>query len=150
MYEKSVQYFEEYCANVSAIYHADYEKSMELRKKIVSYCRISETVFDCAINFVFIAGSYKKMGKMASAKKFYEEAIEMLIPILPKDKKSDWHYIFATATLERFILDTFSGKKYLEYAIEAWNWLIEYMPKEEYYKKQYEKCKKMYQRCYSK
>ena len=77
-----------------------------------------------------------------------EEAIELLLPILSADQKTDWHRIFTEASYNRFMLDTFTGKKYLQYAIQGWDWLSQRKPEVTAYKKGLEQCQKIYQRCY--
>ena len=63
-------------------------------------------------------------------------------------KRQDWHHIFSEAAFERFKIDTFAGKKYLQYAIDGWEWLSDKYPGNKQYQNQYEICRKMYQRCY--
>lgn len=68
--------------------------------------------------------------------------------ILAKDRHGDIHRIQAEAAFERFKLDTFSGKYYLQYAIDAWKWLVKKEIGGSTFRDQYELCKKIYQRCY--
>ena len=72
----------------------------------------------------------------------------MLLPILAKDRKGYCHRTFTAAAFERFKIDTYSGKRYLQYAIDGWKWLLDRSPSNKAYKKQYELCRKMYRRCY--
>ena len=125
-----------------------YEESLNCRKMILSHVRINEYVFDCALTLFYIGNCYKSLLETDPAKKSYDEAIRMLLPILPRDKKADWHLVFAEAAFERFKLDTFAGKNYLEYAITAWDWLTEKEPGNLRYRKKLEMCQKVYQRCY--
>ena len=84
----------------------------------------------------------------SNAKQDYEDVVDLLIPILSKERRGDWHHIFSEAAFERFKIDTFAGKKYLQYAIDGWEWLSDKYPGNKQYQKQYEICRKMYQRCY--
>lgn len=125
-----------------------HQKSLRLRKKILAHSGSKEAVFDCALTLYFIAQCYTHLTDKPKKKAAYDEAIEMLIPILPLDKKCDWHHVFAEAAFERFKLDTYSGKKFLTYAINGWQWLTEQKPDNAAYQKNYALCQKIYQRCY--
>lgn len=125
-----------------------YEESLNLRKKILSHIRTNEKIYEYALTQYFIAEIYRQQFDSKNAKKNYEEVLGLLQPMIVKDYKGDGHRIFYEASFERFKLDTYSGKKYLQYAIESLRWLIEKKPENKQYQKQYELCQKMYKRCY--
>ena len=127
---------------------AYYSDGLARRKNILLRIRTAEVVYEYALNLYFIAGIHQHLYDNLSAKKNYEEIVLILLPILSKDRKGDWHRIFAEASFEWFKLDTFAGKCYLQYAIDAWKWLYERHPENKYYQKQYTLCQKMYSRCY--
>ena len=127
---------------------AYYSDGLARREKILTRIRTAEVVYEYALNLYFIAGIHQHLYDNTSAKKKYDEVVENLLPILSKDRKGDWHRIFAEASFEWFKLDTFAGKRYLQYAIDAWKWLYEKQPENNYYQKQYKLCQKMYSRCY--
>lgn len=127
---------------------AYYSDGLVRREQILSRIRTAEVVYEYALNLFFMAGIYQLLYDNTNAKTKYAEVVEKLLPILSKDKKGDWHQIFAEAAFEWFKLDTFAGKRYLQYAIDAWKWLHEKQPEDNYYHKQYTLCKKMYSRCY--
>lgn len=72
----------------------------------------------------------------------------MLKPVLIKDRRGDWHRVFAEAAFERFKMDTYSGKRYLQDASDGWKWLLDRNPGNHDCQKKYELCRKMYRRCY--
>jgi len=127
---------------------AYYSDGIAVRKKILSKIRTAEVVYEYALNLYFAADAYRHLFDTANAKKNYAEIVEKLLPILSKDRKGDWHRTFAEASLECFKSDTFSGKQYLLYAADAWKWLCDNQPENDYYQKQYALCQKMYTRCY--
>ena len=107
-----------------------------------------ETVYEYALTLFFTAGASQHLFDGNSAKIEYEEVVEKLFSVLVKDRKGDCHRIFAEAAFERFKIDTYSGKRYLQYAIDGWKWLLDQNPADRGYQKQYDLCRKMYQRCY--
>ena len=125
-----------------------YTDSLRRREKILSKIRTSETVYEYALTLFFRAGTYMQLYDSSNAKQDYEDVVDLLIPILSKERRGDWHHIFSEAAFERFKIDTFAGKKYLQYAIDGWEWLSDKYPGNKQYQKQYEICRKMYQRCY--
>ena len=125
-----------------------YTESLEIRRKILTKIRSKEAVYEYALVLFFKAGASQHLFDHNSAKADYEEVVEMLLPILAKDRKGDCHRTFTAAAFERFKIDTYSGKRYLQYAIDGWKWLLDRSPSNKAYKKQYELCRKMYRRCY--
>lgn len=125
-----------------------FQQSLDIRKKILKKYRSNEAVFDCAITMYFVAQCYEILIDKKAQMLALEEAIELLYPILALDKKTDWHLTFAEASFERFKVDTFSGRVYLQYAIQGWEWLCQYKPEVDGYRKKLEMCKRMYKRCY--
>lgn len=125
-----------------------YQESLNIRKKLLNKYRSNKAVFDCAITLYYVAQCYEQLMKKPEQMSTLEEAIELLLPILASDRKTDWHRIFAEAAFDRFKVDTYSGKKYLQYAIQGWQWLCQRKPEASNYKKNYDLCKKMYHRCY--
>ena len=109
-----------------------------------------QTVYEYALVLFFRAGVNLKAYDISSATADYEEAVERLLPVLTKDHKGDCHRVFTEAAFERFKTDTYSGKRYLQYAIDGWEWLCNHNPTHRDYQKQYELCRKVYHRCYSK
>ena len=125
-----------------------YSDSLDRRNRILSRTRTAEAVYEYAFALYLMANAYHKSFDYANAKKKYSEVVENLRPILVKDGKGDWHRTFAEAAFEWFKLDTFAGKCYLQYAIDAWKWLNDRWPENQDYLKQYEQCRKIYRRCY--
>lgn len=125
-----------------------FQQSLDIRKKILKKYRSNEAVFDCALTMYYIAQCYEILIDKKAQMSALEEAIELLYPILALDKKTDWHCTFAEAAFERFKIDTFSGKVYLQYAIQGWEWLCQYKPEVDGYRKNLEMCQRMYKRCY--
>lgn len=125
-----------------------YKESLNLRKKILLYVRTNEKIYEYAVTQYFIAEIYCQKFDSKNAKKNYEEVVSLLQPIIVKDCKGDYHQIFYAASFGRFKVDTYSGKKYLQYAIKSLKWLIENKSENKQYQKQYELCQKMYKRCY--
>lgn len=125
-----------------------YSESLEHRGKILSRIRTAETVYEYALTLFFRAGVSLHLYDNKSRKKDYEEIIRILLPVLSKDGKGDWHQIFAESAFAYFEMDTFTGKRYLQYAIDAWRWLADKQPKNKEFRRQYELCQKIYQRCY--
>ena len=142
------------CGRVSEENHqytqacAYYTKSLEIRRKILTKVRSTETVYEYALALFFKAGASQHGHDDASAKVGYEEVVEKLLPVLRKDRKGDCHRVFAEAAYERFKMDTYSGRRYLQYAIDGWKWLVEYIPSNGRYHKQYDLCQKLYHICY--
>lgn len=125
-----------------------YSDSLNRRKKILSRIRTAEAVYEHALTLFFRAGTYQHLYDNKHAKEDYEEVVNDLLPILSKDCRGDWHRIFAESAFEWFKTDTFAGKRYLQYAIDAWKWLVDRQPENDQFQKQYELCRKMYHRCY--
>lgn len=125
-----------------------FQQSLDIRKKILKKYRSNEAVFDCALTMYFIAQCYEILIDKKAQMSALEETIELLYPILILDKKTDWHRTFAEAAFERFKIDTFSGRVYLQYAIQGWQWLCHYKPEMDGYRQKLEMCKRMYKRCY--
>lgn len=125
-----------------------YTESLEIRRKILTKIRSKEAVYEYALVLFFKAGASQRLFDSSIAKADYEEVVEKLLPVLEKDRKGDCHRTFTEAAFERFKIDTYSGKRYLQYAIDGWQWLMDRNPLNQSYKKQYELCRKMYQRCY--
>lgn len=125
-----------------------YTESLETRRKILTKIRSMEAVYEYALTLFFKAGASQHLFDGNSAKAEYEEVVEKLFPVLVKDRKGDCHRIFTEAAFERFKIDTYSGKCYLQYAIDGWKWLLDQNPLDRGYQKQYDLCRKMYQRCY--
>jgi tetratricopeptide (TPR) repeat protein len=125
-----------------------YTESLEIRRKILTKIRSMEAVYEYALTLFFKAGASRHLFDSNSAKADYEEVVEKLLPVLVKDRKGDCHRIFTEAAFERFKIDTYSGKRYLQYAIDGWKWLLDRNSSDHEYQKQYELCRKMYQRCY--
>lgn len=125
-----------------------YAQSLERRKKILSHIRTGEAVYEFAVTRYFMAGVYGHLYDNVSAKAEYEEVINLLLPILVKDQRGNMHRVQAEAAFERFKIDTFLGKRYLRYAIDAWEWLIDREPDNKKYQEQYDCCRRVYRRCY--
>lgn len=125
-----------------------FQESLDIRKKLLKKYWSNNAVFDCALTLYYIAQCYEQLMEKAEQMSALEEAIELLWPILATDKKTDLHRIFAEAAFDRFKIDTFSGKKYLQYAIQGWDWLYQQKPEMSKYRKNLEICTKMYKRCY--
>ncbi len=125
-----------------------YTESLDIRRRIMMKNRSMETVFEYALVLYFIAGVDQRIFDSNSAKVNYEEIVENLLPVLVKDRKGDCYRIFTEAAFERFKIDTFSGKTYLQHAINGWKWLLDQSPSNNEYQKHYDLCRKMYQRCY--
>ena len=125
-----------------------YQQSLDIRKKLLKKYRSNDAVFDCAITLYYLSQCYEQLMEKKKQMSALEEAIELLRPILTLDRKTDWHRVFAEAAFDRFKIDTFSGKKYLQYAIQGWEWLCQQKPEESEYKKNFEMCNTMYKRCY--
>ena len=125
-----------------------YNDSLNCRKKIMMQIGTNLTVYQYALTLYFKAGVYAQLYDNESERKAYGEVVDSLIPILSKDCKGDWHYIFAKAAFECFKADTFAGRHYLQYAIDAWKWLTENKLNNDEFQKQYDVCMKVYQRCY--
>ena len=125
-----------------------YTKSLDIRRKILTKIRSTEAVYEYALVLFFKAGASQRVFDSSSAKADYEEIVEKLLPILAKDRKGDYHRTFTEVAFERFKIDTYSGKRYLQYAIDGWKWLLDRSPSNRGYEKQYDLCQKMYQRCY--
>ena len=125
-----------------------FQQSLDIRKRILKKYRSNEAVFDCGLTMYFIAQCYEILNDKKSQMSTLEEIIELLHPILVLDKKTDWHRIFAEAASERFKIDTFSGRVFLQYAIQSWEWLHQYKPEVDDYRKKLEMCQRMYKRCY--
>lgn len=125
-----------------------YQESLKIRKKLLKKYRSNEAVYDCAITLYYVAQCYEKMLKKSEQMATLEEVVDLLLPILSVDRKMDWHCIFAEAAFDRFKIDTYSGKKYLQYAIQGWKWLSQRKPEDIAYKKRLDLCNKMYHRCY--
>ncbi len=125
-----------------------YEDSLKIRRKILSKVRSSEAVYECALAVFYQAGAKRQFYGGTRSKEDYEEIVEMLLPVLTKDGKGDFHRIFVQAAFDRFQIDTYSGKRYLQFAIEGSKWLSDRQPENLLYQKQYELYRKMYQRCY--
>ncbi|MCD8120848.1 MAG: TIR domain-containing protein [Clostridiales bacterium] len=126
-----------------------YIESLEIRRKILKKHRSMETLYEYALVLLFKARASQHVYDWISAKADYEEIVEKLRPVLAKDRKGDCHRIFTEAAFERFKIDTYSGKHYLQYAIDGWKWLLDRSPSNRGYQKQYDLCQKMYWRCYS-
>lgn len=127
---------------------ACYQKSLDIRKNILKRYRSNEAVFDCALTLYYMAQCYELLIEKAEQMSALEEVIALLSPILTSDRKTDWHRIYAEAAFDRFKIDTFSGKAYLQYAIQGWEWLCQYNPTVDGYRKKLEICRRMYKRCY--
>lgn len=125
-----------------------YIESLEIRRKILAKIRSTEAVYEYALVRLFKAKASRQLFDSSSAKADYEEVVIRLLPVLAKDCKGDYHRTFTEAAFERFKIDTYSGKRYLQYAINGWKWLLDRSPSNHGYQKQYEFCRKMYQRCY--
>lgn len=125
-----------------------YIESLEIRRKILAKIRSTEAVYEYALVRLFKAKASRQLFDSSSAKADYEEVVKRLLPVLAKDCKGDCHRTFTEAAFERFKIDTYSGKRYLQYAINGWKWLLDRSPSNHGYQKQYEFCRKMYQRCY--
>lgn len=125
-----------------------YIESLEIRRKILAKIRSTEAVYEYALVRLFKAQASRQLFDSSSAKADYEEVVKRLLPVLAKDCKGDCHRTFTEAAFERFKIDTYSGKRYLQYAINGWKWLLDRSPSNHGYQKQYEFCRKMYQRCY--
>lgn len=125
-----------------------YKKALVRREKILRHIRTNETIYEYALTEYFIAEACRQKSESANAKRSYEKVVTLLLPVLVNDRKGDCHQIFYEAAFERFKLDTYSGKKYLRFAIEALEWLVEQKSYNKQYQKQCELCKKMYMRCY--
>lgn len=125
-----------------------YTESLGIRRKILMKNRSMEAVYEYTLALFFKAETTQRVFDISSAKADYEEIVEKLLPVLVKDHKGDWHRIFAEAAFERFKLDTYSGKKYLQYAIDGWRWLLDQSPLNNGYQIKYNLCRKIYQRCY--
>lgn len=126
----------------------NYTESLEIRRKILTKIRSTEAVYEYALVLFFKAGASQRLFDSNGTKSDYEEIVEKLLPVLAKDRKGDCHRTFTEAAFERFKIDTYSGKRYLQYAIDGWKWLLDRSPSNRGYKKQYDLCRKMYQRCY--
>ena len=127
-----------------------YTESLEIRRKILTKFRSMQTVYEYALVLFFKAGVNLKAYDISSAIADYEEVVEILLPVLTKDRKGDCHRVFTEAAFERFKIDTYSGKRYLQYAMDGWEWLCNHSPTNRDYQKQYELCRKVYHRCYPK
>lgn len=125
-----------------------YTESLEIRKRILAKISSAEKLYEYAVTLFFKAGASQRLFDSSGAKADYEEVVEKLLPVLEKDRKGDCHRTFTEAAFERFKIDTYSGKRYLQYAIDGWKWLLDRSPSNHGYQKQYELCRKMYQRCY--
>ena len=125
-----------------------YTESLEIRKRILTKISSAEKLYEYAVTLFFKARTSQRLFDNSSAKTDYEEVVEKLLPVLEKDRKGECHRIFTEAAFERFKIDTYSGKRYLQYAIVGWKWLLDRSPSNHGYQKQYELCRKMYQRCY--
>lgn len=125
-----------------------YNKSLDRRDKILRHIRTNETIYEYGLTQYFIAEIHRLKSESTNAKRSYEKVVTLLLPVLVNDRKGDCHHIFYESAFERFKLDTYSGKKYLRFAIEALEWLIEHRSDNKQYQKQCELCKKMYIRCY--
>lgn len=125
-----------------------YSGSISIRKKVLSEIRTAGTVFECALALYYRACAYRNNFCKPEAKKDYEEVIELLRTIIAKDKKGDWHWTLAEASYERFLIETYTGKYYLQNAIDASKWLIDNRPENSKYKKLYDVCLGIYKRCY--
>ncbi len=125
-----------------------YTDSLTRRKKILSRIRTCEAVYEYARTQFLRANSYQTVYDNAMAKIEYEDVVGLLKTILARDRNGSIHHLQAEAAFERFKLDTFSGKQYLQYAIDAWKWLSEKEIENHKFQKQYELCKTIYQRCY--
>lgn len=125
-----------------------YIESLEIRRKILAKIRSTEAVYEYALVRLFKAKASRQLFDSSSAKADYEEVVKRLLPVLAKDCKGDCHRTFTEAAFERFKIDTYSGKRYLQYAINGWKWLLDRSPSNHGYQKQYEFCRKMYQWCY--
>lgn len=125
-----------------------YTESLEIRRRILTKISSAEKFYEYAVALFFKAGASQRLFDNSSAKTDYEEVVEKLLPVLEKDRKGECHRIFTEAAFERFKIDTYSGKRYLQYAIVGWKWLLDRSPSNHGYQKQYELCRKMYQRCY--
>lgn len=127
-----------------------YSDSLDRRRKIISRIETAETVFEYALTLYFIAGIYQKLYDITNAGEAYEKVVKLIFPILSKDHRGDWHRILAESAFELFKFDTFSGEQYLQYAIDAWKWLVTSQPENKQFQKQYEVCRKIYRTCYPK
>lgn len=125
-----------------------YTESLEIRRKILSKIRSGEAVYEYALVLFYKAGVSLNLYNNIQAAADYEEIVEMLKPVLIKDRRGDWHRVFAEAAFERFKMDTYSGKRYLQDASDGWKWLLDRNPGNHDCRKQYELCRKMYRRCY--
>ena len=125
-----------------------YTESLEIRKRILTKISSAEKLYEYAVTLFFKAGASQRLFDSSGAKADYEEVVEKLLSVLEKDRKGDCHRTFTEAAFERFKIDTYSGKRYLQYAIDGWKWLLDRSPSNHGYQKQYELCRKMYQRCY--
>lgn len=125
-----------------------YKESLELRKNILKYIQTSQNIYGYALTEYYIAEIYRKKFDRINAKKSYEKVVMLLLPIILKDQKGDCRQVFYSAAFERFKLDTYSGKKYLKYAIDALKWFVDERPDDEQFRKQYVNCQRMYKRCY--
>lgn len=125
-----------------------YKNSLERRNEILKHVRTNETIYEYALTQYFISEIYRLKYETINAKRSYENVVTLLLPVLVNDRKGDCHQIFYESAFERFKLDTYSGKKYLQLAIESLEWLVKQKPTNKQYQKQYELYKKMYMRCY--
>ncbi len=126
-----------------------YSESLVIRGRILTKARCVESAFEYAQVLCFKAGARRRARDGAGAKVDYEEAVGQLLPLLAKDRGGDIHRIFAEAAFERFFIDTYSGKRFLAFAMDGWKWLLERYPSNDNYHKQYQLCEKIYYRCYS-
>lgn len=125
-----------------------YSESLVIRGRILTKVRCVESVFEYAQVLYFKAGARRHACDSAGAKADYEEAVGQLLPLLVKDRRGDIHRFFAEAAFERFLIDTYSGKRFLTFAIDGWKWLLERYPSNDKYRKQYKLCLKLYCNCY--
>lgn len=125
-----------------------YTESLEIRRNILTKIRRAEAVYEYALVLFFKAGASQHVYDSISVKADYEEIVEKLLPVLAKDRKGDCYRIFTEAAFERFRIDTYSGKRYLQYAKDGWKWLLDRSQSKHGYQIQYDLCRKMYQSCY--
>lgn len=107
-----------------------YTVSLECRRDLLKHFTSNGGIYDCALSRMLLAQVEYLQGLNRPAKQGYDEVLQMLRPLLPKDQNQSWHLLFSQAAFERFQLDTFSGEPYLQDAIRAEAWLAEHMPGE--------------------